>query len=39
VGDTLPKLPPRVGRIAEVEGQLIRYGDGYQFVGVSVEFR
>jgi hypothetical protein len=36
---TLRKLPPRVGRTAEVEGRLIRYGEGLEFVGGSVEFK
>ena len=38
-GDTLPELPQRVGRGAEVEGQLIPFGDGYEFIGTAVEFR
>lgn len=38
MGDTVPKLPPRVGRAAAVEGKLIPYGDRVEFVGVAVEF-
>ena len=39
MGDTIPKLPPRTGRTAAVEGQLIKYGDRYEFIGTSVEFK
>jgi len=38
MGDTTPKLPARVGKRATVEGQLIKYGEGYQFIGTAVEF-
>jgi hypothetical protein len=38
LGATLPKLPPRDGRRAEVEGTLIRFGEGLEFVGTSVRF-
>lgn len=38
MGDTTPRLPPRLGRFATVEGQLIRYGEGVEFVGVAVTF-
>ena len=38
MGDTTPKLPTRVGKRATVEGRLIKYGEGYEFVGVAVEF-
>ena len=39
MGDTTPKLPQRIGKTATVEGQLIKYGDGYVFIGTAVEFR
>lgn len=38
MGDTTPKLPQRLGRTAHVEGQLIKYGEGYEFIGVAVTF-
>lgn len=38
MGDVTPRLPARVGRVATVEGQLIKYGAGYEFVGVAVTF-
>lgn len=38
MGDTVPKIPRHVGKFAAVEGQLIKYGDGYQFIGVAVTF-
>ncbi len=38
MGDTTPKLPKRVGQTAHVEGQLIKYGDAYQFIGIAVTF-
>jgi hypothetical protein len=38
MGDTVPKLPPRKGKAAVVEGKLIPYGDRIEFVGVAVEF-
>jgi hypothetical protein len=38
MGDTTPELPARVGKKATVEGQLIRYGEEYQFIGNAVEF-
>lgn len=38
MGDTTPKLPKRMGRTARVEGQLIKFGDGYEFIGVAVTF-
>ena len=38
MGDTTPKLPQRLGQTAHVEGQLIKYGDGYEFIGVAVTF-
>lgn len=38
MGDTISKLPQHVGGIAHVEGQLIQYGDGYEFIGVAVTF-
>ncbi len=39
MGDTLPKLPQNLGRTAVVEGQLIPFGDGVEFIGTAVEFR
>jgi len=38
MGDTTPTLPKRVGQTAHVEGQLIKYGDAYQFIGIAVTF-
>lgn len=38
MGDTTPRLPSRIGKRAAVEGQLIRFGDGYEFIGTAVEF-
>ncbi len=38
MGDTTPKLPQRVGKTGTVEGQLIKFGDGYEFIGTAVEF-
>lgn len=38
MGDTTPNLPQRVGKTAKVEGQLIKYGDKFEFVGTAVEF-
>jgi hypothetical protein len=32
------KAPRRNGRPARVEGQIVPYGDGYQFVASAVEF-
>ena len=31
--------PMREGRMAKVEGQMMPYGDGYQFVASAVEFK
>jgi hypothetical protein len=39
MGDTTPRLPARLGRLADVEGQLIRFGEGYEFIGVAVTFK
>jgi hypothetical protein len=39
MGDTTPDLPPRVGKTAIVEGQLIPFGEGHEFIGTAVEFR
>lgn len=39
MGDTTPRLPSRLGKLAHLEGQLIKYGDGYQFIAVAVTFR
>ena len=38
MGDTTPRLPARLGKYAHVEGQLIKYGEGYEFIGVAVKF-
>ena len=38
-GDTLPELPQRVGKTAVLEGQLIPFGAGYEFIGTAVEFQ
>ena len=38
LGDYLPKLPQRVGRTADVEGELIRRGDAHLFIGTRVTF-
>ncbi len=38
MGDTTPRLPSRIGKLARVEGQLIRYGKGYEFIGNAVTF-
>jgi len=37
-GDTCPMLPIRRGRMATLEGQLIRFGEGYEFVATAAEF-
>ena len=39
MGDTTPALPARIGKTAHVEGQLIKYGDSYEFIGVAVTFQ
>jgi len=38
MGDTTPRLPAGVGRSAHVEGQLIKFGEEYEFIGVAVTF-
>jgi hypothetical protein len=38
MGDTVQRIPRHVGKFAMVEGQLIKYGSGYQFIGVAVTF-
>ncbi|MBI3414979.1 MAG: hypothetical protein HY043_06600 [Verrucomicrobia bacterium] len=38
MGDTTPRLPSRMGRLAHLEGQFIKYGEGYEFIGVAVTF-
>ena len=38
LGDYLPKLPQRVGRKAEVEGEWIKKGTSYEFIGTRVTF-
>lgn len=37
--DIAMTAPRRNGRQARVEGQIVPYGDGYQFVASGVEFR
>ena len=37
--DYTPRLPQRIGKEATVEGRLIRFGDGWEFIGKAVEFR
>ena len=37
--NTAPKLPQRKGRIAVVEGRLMKSGEGFTLIGSSVEFR
>ena len=39
MGDTVPKIPPQKGKTAIVEGKLIPFGTGTQFVGVAAEFK
>lgn len=38
MGETGEYIPWRQGKKATVEGRLIRYGDGVEFVGTTVEF-
>lgn len=38
MGEAAEPLPFRLGKTATVEGQLIKYGDGYEFIGTAVEF-
>jgi hypothetical protein len=38
-GDLGHPVPYRPGRNVVVEGRLIRYGEGYEFVATAVEFR
>jgi hypothetical protein len=38
LGDYLPKLPQNIGNRAEVEGELIKKGDKYEFIGTRVTF-
>lgn len=39
LGQVAPKLPPRVGRTAIVEGRLLKMADHYELVGNGVEFK
>ena len=39
LGDVVSSLPKREGFLARVEGELGKYGDGYQLYGRAVEFR
>lgn len=38
LGDYLEKLPQRFGRVAEVEGEWIKKGTAYEFIGTRVTF-
>ena len=38
LGDVVTSLPKREGFFARVEGELGKYGDGYQLYGRAVEF-
>ncbi|MBM4163111.1 MAG: DUF4920 domain-containing protein [Lentisphaerae bacterium] len=38
LGDYLPKLPQNIGNIAEAEGELIKKGAAYEFIGTRVTF-
>ena len=38
LGDLAQKIPRRSGAIAVVEGQLVPFGDSYQFLGTAAEF-
>jgi hypothetical protein len=38
MGETAGHLPFRLGKAATVEGQLIKFGEGYEFIGTAVEF-
>lgn len=35
-GETAEQIPYCPGKVATVEGQLIKFGDGYEFVGTAV---
>ncbi len=38
LGDYLPKLPQNIGNAAEVEGEWIKKGSAYEFIGTRVTF-
>lgn len=38
MGDYLPKLPQNIGNVAETEGELVKQGNAYIFVGTRVTF-
>ncbi len=38
MGDTVSRLPKHTGHFATVEGQLIKFGEHFQFIGVAVTF-
>ena len=38
LGDYLPKLPQNIGNYAEVEGEWIKQGAAYEFIGTRVTF-
>lgn len=39
LGDYLPKLPQNIGNTAEAEGEWIKKGNAYEFIGTRVTFR
>ena len=39
LGDLAQKIPKRVGAPVVVEGQLVPFGDSYQFLGTAAEFK
>lgn len=38
LGDLAQKIPKRIGARVTVEGQLVPYGESYQFLGTAAEF-
>jgi hypothetical protein len=39
LGDIASSIPRRPGAAVTVEGQLVPYGDSYQFLGIAAEFQ
>lgn len=39
LGDLGQKIPKKTGALAIVEGQLVPFGDSYQFLGTAAEFK
>lgn len=39
LGDVVDTIPRRAGARVMVEGQLVPYGDSYQFLGIAAEFQ